>query len=234
MQIKHLEEKSRIGKILLKRRLISDLDLTEALVYQAAHGIRLGEALTSLNLITPFELKRALTRQYWLRSVTALTLMTAAPITPALAAGNGYLGGSSSASSQITLTILPKTQAQNKGELTFSASKSEAIEGGFCPSEWGAELFRLKLTGSGVGGGFQVSNRQQKHRSYQAYYKHQRLAFQPLLANNFSKIYSNVALKNNCQQSSSNQLKVALPNEPIYSKPSSSYNGVLTLTFSAE
>jgi hypothetical protein len=113
MLIQQLEEKSRLGKILINRRYISERELTEALVYQATHDVRIGEALMTLELITPLQLKRALRRQNWLRSVTTGVALIVTPFTPVLAASNGNLGTSSTASSHISLTILPKNQAQS-------------------------------------------------------------------------------------------------------------------------
>jgi len=236
MQKQHFETESQLGKILIKRQLISELDLAEALVYQVTHKVRIGDALTSLNLISTHELKRALRRQIWLRSLAAIAFMST-PITSVLAAGNGNLGVSSSASSQITLAILPKTQAQSNGELNFSSSKLDATESGFCPSEWGAELFRIKLVGSGLSGDFYVSNEHHQWLPYQVSYKHQQQIFHPLESNNFSKIYSNQSQKKQCQQAFSNQLKVVFSEERLNSELSSStstYNGILTVTFSVE
>jgi len=233
---KHLETESQLGKILIERRLISERELREALAYQVANKVRIGEALTSLNFVSTYELKRALKRQSWLRSFAAVALMSA-PITSALAAGNGSLEASSSASSQISLTILPKTQAQSNGELKFSSSRLEATESGFCPSEWGAELFRVKLIGSGLSGGFYVSNEHHKQLPYRVSYKHQQQAFQPIESNTVSRVYSNRTQKKQCQQAFSNQLKVAFSEDGFNSEiPSSAatYNGVLTVTFSAE
>lgn len=236
MQKNHFETESQLGKILTKRGLISELELKEALAYHLTHKVRLGDALTSLNLISVQELKRALNKQSWLRSLATIALIST-PVTPVLGAGNGSLGSSSSASSQITLTVLPKTQAQSKGELKFSASKREATEAGFCPSDWGAELFRIKLDGSGSNGGFYVQNEQNERLGYQAFYSHQQQVFKLQEPNNFSNLYSNGTQKNSCQQAFSNQLKVVLPEAKLDSEPSmssSAYYGVLTVTFSVE
>jgi len=56
MLIQQLEEKSRLGKILVKRQYISERELTDALVYQATHDVRIGEALMALELITPLQM----------------------------------------------------------------------------------------------------------------------------------------------------------------------------------
>lgn len=233
MLIQKLEEKSRLGKILVKRQNISERELTEALAYQSTHDVRIGEALMALELITPLQLKRALRRQNWLRTFAAGVALVVTPFTPALAAGNGTLGSTSSATSHITLTIMPKSQAQGKGELNFS-SKNQAIESGFCTSEFGADLFRVKLSGSGENGNFKVSNGHQRQLSYQVSYKHQQLAFQPIQANQSSQVYSNLAVEKQCKDAYSNQLQVAFNEHRPVAISSTPYNGVLTLTIAAE
>ncbi len=233
MLIQQLEEKSRLGKILVKRQYISERELTEALVYQATHDVRIGEALMALELITPLQLKRALRRQNWLRTFAAGVALVVTPFTPALAAGNGTISSTSSASSQISLTILPKSQAQGNGELKFS-SNNQSTESGFCTSEFGADLFRVKLTGSGENGNFYVSNSGHSQVEYQVSYKHQQQAFQPLQANQLSHLYSNLAVEKRCKDAYSNQLKVAFPEQRYSSISSAPYSGVLTLTIAAE
>lgn len=233
MLIQQLEEKSRLGKILVKREYISERELTEALVYQATHDVRIGEALMALELITPLQLKRALRRQNWLRTFAAGVALVVTPFTPALAAGNGTLGTTSSATSHITLTILPKSQAQGKGELKIS-SNGQAIESGFCTSEFGADLFRVKLNGSGEDGHFHVSNNRQSQLAYQVSYKHQQQAFQPLQANQLSNLYSNLSVEKQCKNAYSNQLRVDFPEKRYPSNSTEPYNGVLTLTIAAE
>jgi len=233
MLIQQLEEKSRLGKILVKRQYISEHELTEALVYQATHKVRIGEALMALELITPLQLKRALRRQNWLRTFAAGVALVVTPFTPALAAGNGTLGSSSSATSHITLTIAPKSQAQGKGELKFT-SNNQATESGFCTSEFDADLFRVKLSGSGENGNFKVSNGHQNPLSYQVSYKHQQQAFQALQANQPSQVYSNLAVEKRCKNAYSNQLQVAFAEHPSAANSVTPYNGVLTLTVAAE
>lgn len=233
MLIQQLEEKSRLGKILVKRQYISERELTDALDYQATHDVRIGEALMTLDLITPLQLKRALRRQNWLRSVATGVALIVTPFTPSLAAGNGNLGSTSSATSHISLTVLPKSQAQSNGELKFSA-KNRATESGFCTGEFGADLFRVKLAGSGENGYFQVSNHRNSRLEYQVSYKHQQQEFQPMQANQLSNLYSNLEVKKKCQDAYSNQLRVDMPEQRYASSHSVPYNGVLTLTIAAE
>ncbi len=233
MLIQQLEEKSRLGNILVKRQYISERELSEALVYQITHDVRIGEALMALELITPLQLKRALRRQNWLRSVATGVALIVTPFTPALAASNGNLGSSSIASSHISLTILPRSQAQSNGELKFSSNR-QATESGFCTGEFGADLFRVKFTGSGEKGHFNVSNSRQKQLSYQVSYKHQQQEFQFLQANQLSHLYSNLTVKKQCQNAYSNQLRVVFPKQQHSVSSSAPYSGVLTLTIAAE
>ncbi len=233
MLIQQLEEKSRLGKILVKRQYISESELIDALVYQATHDVRIGEALMALDLITPLQLKRALRRQNWLRAFATGVALVVTPFTPALAAGNGTLGSTSSATSHITLTILPKSQAQGKSELKLT-SNNQAIESGFCTGEFGADLFRVKLNGSGENGHFTVSNGHRSPLSYQVSYKHQQQAFQSLQANQSSQVYSNLDVEGRCKNAYANQIKVNFPEQDYSSNASKAYNGVLTLTIAAE
>ena len=228
-----IQEKSRLGTILVKRQTITQWQLEEALVYQSTHSVRLGEALVALELITPIQLKRALRRQNWVRSVAAGVALLVTPFTPALAAGNGVLGSSSTASSHITLTVLPKSQAQQKGEMQFS-SNNQATESGFCNGAWKADLFRVKLSGSGNNGDFRVSNQNQGSLAYQASYNHQKVGFQALKANQTSQLYSNKGAGSQCENAYSNQLKVEFPQEQKVANSSTPYSGVLTITYTAE
>lgn len=234
MPTQQFNEKSRLGKILVKRQYISERELTRALVYQSKYEMRIGEALIALDLITPLQLKRALRRQNWARSMAAGVALMVTPFTPAMAAGNGNLGSISTATSHITLNVLPKSQAQSNGELKFSSSDLHATESGFCTSDSGINLYRVKLAGSGNGGDFQVSNGFQNPLTISASYKHQQGRFLSLLPNQFSPIHSNSSSSKNCESAFSNQLKVSFSEQQLSTNTSQSYNGVLTLTIAAE
>lgn len=78
-------ERSRLGNILVKRAYISQSQLTNALGYQAKRKIKLGTALLELKLITRKQLKFALRRQSWARTIAASIALACTPFTTAFA-----------------------------------------------------------------------------------------------------------------------------------------------------
>ena len=54
-----------LGKILLRKRLISPIQLNRALEIQSLTGIKLGEILVTKGLIEYQDLEQALLEQYW-------------------------------------------------------------------------------------------------------------------------------------------------------------------------
>lgn len=73
--IAQAQYKSRLGSILVKKGLISDQDLTNAMKLQGSSGLRLGEALVQLGVVTERQINKALRRQTSIRF--AATLATA-------------------------------------------------------------------------------------------------------------------------------------------------------------
>ncbi|NET81375.1 MAG: hypothetical protein F6J94_05235 [Moorea sp. SIO1F2] len=55
----------QLGKILLRKRLISPSQLNRALEIQSLTGIKLGEILVTKGLIESQDLDQALLEQYW-------------------------------------------------------------------------------------------------------------------------------------------------------------------------
>ncbi|NEO81053.1 hypothetical protein [Moorena sp. SIO4G3] len=55
----------QLGKILLRKRLISHIQLNTALEIQSLTGIKLGEILVTKELIESQDLEQALLEQYW-------------------------------------------------------------------------------------------------------------------------------------------------------------------------
>ncbi|NEO40291.1 MAG: hypothetical protein F6J90_29685 [Moorea sp. SIOASIH] len=55
----------QIGKILVRKRLISPSQLNTALEIQSLTGIKLGEILVTKGLIEAQDLEQALLEQYW-------------------------------------------------------------------------------------------------------------------------------------------------------------------------
>ncbi len=78
-------KQSRLGNILVKRAYINQLQLKNALGYQAKRKIKLGTALVELKLITRKQLNFALRRQSWTRTIAASIALACAPFTAAFA-----------------------------------------------------------------------------------------------------------------------------------------------------
>ncbi|AOW99276.1 MAG: hypothetical protein F6K50_37635 [Moorea sp. SIO3I7] len=55
----------QLGKILVRKRLISHIQLNTALEIQSLTGIKLGEILVTKELIESQDLEQALLEQYW-------------------------------------------------------------------------------------------------------------------------------------------------------------------------
>ncbi|MCS0608309.1 hypothetical protein NX773_09040 [Massilia solisilvae] len=82
------QEQSRLGQILLGKKLISEEQLAQAIAAQRSSGKRLGEVLAELKLITDAQVRGAMRRQRNLRMAAALAGALLAPV-QALAASAG-------------------------------------------------------------------------------------------------------------------------------------------------
>lgn len=69
----------RLGDILIKKHLIANKQLDEALSYQKAHGIQLGEALIELGYVTQRQINRSLKKQNYIRLYAACAAFFMAP-----------------------------------------------------------------------------------------------------------------------------------------------------------
>jgi len=63
-----MEQRTQLGQLLSMAGLISEKDVEYALIMSSAEGKALGEALTSLNLIKPYEVHAALEVQHMIRA----------------------------------------------------------------------------------------------------------------------------------------------------------------------
>lgn len=75
----------RLGELLVKREIISDQQLCDALAHQKVHGTTLGESLQVLGMASALQIRIALFKQHWLRSFAAATSLTLAPFCQCLA-----------------------------------------------------------------------------------------------------------------------------------------------------
>ncbi len=78
-------QKSRIGRVLVNRGYISEIQLAEALVIQAERGCLLGEVLVEREWIRQKDLDRALRHQKNYRFATAAVTLVVAPLQPMFA-----------------------------------------------------------------------------------------------------------------------------------------------------
>jgi len=74
------QSKSRLGQILVKKKLISDEQLKEAISRQASTGERLGDILTQWNVVTSQHIQTALRAQRNLRLAASLVTAMMAPL----------------------------------------------------------------------------------------------------------------------------------------------------------
>ncbi len=73
-------EKSLLGQLLVKQKLISEEQLAQAIAHQRKTGQRLGDILAEWNLLTQAHIERALRKQRKLRLAAALATALFAPI----------------------------------------------------------------------------------------------------------------------------------------------------------
>lgn len=73
-------EKSLLGQLLVRQKLISEEQLAEAIAHQRKTGQRLGDILSEWNLLTQRHIQRALRKQRQLRLAAALATALFAPL----------------------------------------------------------------------------------------------------------------------------------------------------------
>ena len=74
------QNNSRLGRVLINKGQLTELQLDQALIEQGKTGVRLGEVLLANGWITNAQLDRALKRQYLLRKVGAIATAVCAPL----------------------------------------------------------------------------------------------------------------------------------------------------------
>ncbi len=235
-----LHLKSRLGTILVNRKQITSAQLEQALAMQASQQIRVGEALVKLGFIDEKQLAKALTKQNWLRTATTSLALVLAPFSPAFAANQGNIGNTSSASSQISVTILPKTLLNGEQAVKLEGKSSHITEP-LCMSNLGNGtndfLYSIKASGSGKDGAFQLTNTNNHPLDYQVAFQHQDTNFDRLKAKQNSRSYQTSA-NNSCDVSDSSRVKISIDNEQDTKVAALSsrnaYSGTLTLTIAAE
>jgi hypothetical protein len=117
------QQKSRLGQILLDKRLVSQEQLSKAMEQQATTGERLGDILTQWNVVTQRHIESALRAQRNLRLVASLVTAMATPFITACGGGGGETspttqssaGQPSAASAQSTQSAV-NAASQNPSE----------------------------------------------------------------------------------------------------------------------
>lgn len=87
-QRQQIQQKSRLGSLLIEKGLITGKQLDQALIQQAQTNQRLGEVLIQNLWISERQLQRALKRQSRYRLVAAVTAILIGPFQPFIASAN--------------------------------------------------------------------------------------------------------------------------------------------------
>ncbi len=230
------QQNSRLGNILLKRLCVTQQQLDAALIYQQKHHLRLGEALMDMKLINKKQLDSALRKQSWLRVVTTCLSLTLAPFSPAFASTQGKVGASSTATSQISLTILPETVNNKNSDVQFTNSDKSQISSGFCTSNFNTDLYNISAKGSGEGGLFVLQNGIKEDLYYDVSYQYQGQAFEKMEVSkglSFANDNTQTNAAKNCMNAGSNRLKISIKDTDNQSSQSN-YAGTVTITIAAE
>ncbi len=98
-----IQQRSRLGTLLIHKGLITRQQLDEALTLQAKSGIRLGEVLVNNGWLTERQLNKVLKKQSRYRLVAAVSAVLLGPIQPFMANANTAMDNNSAiAEQQIT------------------------------------------------------------------------------------------------------------------------------------
>lgn len=96
-----LEEKSRLGRLLVNRGYLSEAQVEEGLRLQHETGQRLGEIFVQNGWISERELHRVLKHQSRYRNAAALVTLVTLPFQPLVTLAAGSQGASASQQSQV-------------------------------------------------------------------------------------------------------------------------------------
>ena len=232
---KKQQQNSRLGNILLKRQLVTQNQLEQALIFQQENELRLGEALLKMELIDRRQLKSALRKQSWLRVATTCLTLSLTPFTPAFASTQGKLDRTSTATTQISLTILPDTVNNTNSDISFKNTTSQ-ISDGLCTSNFNTDIYSISATGSGNKGEFILKDGDQEEIDYDVSYKYLGEEFKDIRGSDKPIYFNNTNQSNSsfgCFDADRNRLKIAL-NDKEDKVDNSNYTGILTITIAAE
>ncbi len=98
-----IQQRSRLGTLLIHKGLITRQQLDEALTLQAQSGMRLGEVLVNNGWLTERQLSKALKKQSRYRLIAAISAVLLGPIQPFMANANAAVDDNTAiAEQQIT------------------------------------------------------------------------------------------------------------------------------------
>lgn len=134
-----IQQKSRLGTLLIHKGLITRQQLDQALTEQAQTGLRLGEVLVNNHCITEKQLNKALKRQSRYRLIAAVSAMLLGPIQPFMASANAAVDDDRA--------IAEQTISQRSGMQALSDQDLGAVTGQAAGSQY-EELIDI-INGSG-------------------------------------------------------------------------------------
>ncbi len=97
-----IQQRSRLGTLLIHKGMITRQQLDEALTLQAQSGMRLGEVLVNNGWLTERQLSKALKKQSRYRLIAAISAVLLGPIQPFMANANAATDNTAIAEQQIT------------------------------------------------------------------------------------------------------------------------------------
>ncbi|WP_430459862.1 hypothetical protein ACQUQU_11665 [Thalassolituus sp. LLYu03] len=123
MQKRHdIQQRSRLGSLLINKGLITRQQLDEALVMQSTSGMRLGEALISKGWLTQRQLDKALRKQSRYRLIAAVSAVLLGPLQPFMASANAASDDNKAIAEQ---TVSARSGMQELSELAMSSVSAQ-------------------------------------------------------------------------------------------------------------
>ncbi|MCH2040656.1 MAG: hypothetical protein MK185_08485 [Saccharospirillaceae bacterium] len=119
-----IQQKSRLGTLLIHKGLITRQQLDQALTHQAKSGKRLGEVLVEHNWITEKQLSRVLKKQSRYRLVAAVSAILLGPIQPFVASANAAIDNNRAIAEQ---TLSERIGLQSIPDSDLSAVTGQAV-----------------------------------------------------------------------------------------------------------
>ncbi|KZZ41011.1 hypothetical protein A3759_02130 [Thalassolituus sp. HI0120] len=119
-----IQQKSRLGTLLIHKGLITRQQLDQALTHQAKSGKRLGEVLVEHNWITEKQLSRVLKKQSRYRLVAAVSAILLGPIQPFVASANAAIDDNRAIAEQ---TLSERIGLQSIPDSDLSAVTGQAV-----------------------------------------------------------------------------------------------------------